>query len=90
MSLTIRALPGGIGAEVSGLDLDREIPQAQQEELNRAWLDAGILLFRGIGDSPEKQLALSRVFGELEVHPIENIRVEGYPELIWLSNRMSS
>jgi len=90
MSLEIAALPGGIGAEVRGLDLSREVTQADREALNRAWLDAGILLFRGIGDSPEKQLMLSRVFGELEVHPIENIRVEGYPELIWLSNRKSS
>lgn len=90
MRFEINRLPGGIGAEVSGLDLDTSIPRSQQDAMNEAWLDAGILLFRGVGDSPEKQLALSRVFGELEVHPIENIRVEGYPELIWLSNRKSN
>ncbi len=85
----ITALEGGIGAEVKGLDLTRDISTADREAMTAAWLEAGILLFRGIGDSPEKQLALSRAFGELEVHPIENIRVEGYPELIWLSNRKS-
>lgn len=87
--LAISPLAGGIGAEVRGLDLSREISDAARDAMQEAWLDAGILLFRGIGDSPEKQLALSRAFGELEVHPIENIRVEGYPELIWLSNRKS-
>lgn len=90
MGLHVEPLPGGIGAEITGLDLNREISPQDRESLRQAWLDSGILLFRGIGDSPDKQLALSRVFGELEVHPIENIRVEGYPELIWLSNRKSS
>lgn len=89
MALQITALPGGIGVEVSGLDLNREPSETERRQLYQAWLDAGIMLFRGIGDSPEKQLALSRCFGELEVHPIENIRVEGYPELIWLSNHKS-
>jgi len=85
----ISSLEGGIGAEVRGLDLTREISDSARDAMMEAWLVKGILLFRGMGDSPEKQLKLSRAFGELEVHPIENIRVEGYPELIWLSNRKS-
>jgi len=85
--MQITPLPNGIGAEVSGLDLNHPISSADHQALNDAWLDKGILLFRAIGDTPEKQLALSRVFGQLEVHPIENIRVEGYPELIWLANK---
>ena len=89
MTLLVQALPGGVGAEVIGLDLERPLSVSVTEELNRAWLDHAIVLFRGIGTSPERQLALSRCFGELEIHPIENIRVEGHPELIWLSNKYS-
>ncbi|MEH6550719.1 MAG: TauD/TfdA family dioxygenase [Pseudomonadales bacterium] len=85
--MQIIPLANGIGAEVIELDLENPIAEADQQALQEAWLDKGILLFREIGDSPEKQLALSRVFGELEVHPIENIRLEGYPELIWLANK---
>lgn len=76
-----------IGVEVLGLDLDKPVDSETSDALYAAWQEAGIVLFRAIGTSPERQLALSRVFGELEVHPIENIRLEGYPELIWLANK---
>lgn len=87
MSVEICPLPNAIGVEVTGFDLDRPISADTAQTLNHAWQEAGIMLFRGIGTTPERQLALSRVFGELEIHPIENIRLEGYPELIWLANK---
>lgn len=86
MSITSKPLAGGVGLEIVGLDPTRPASQTERDELNRLWLEAGILLFRGIGTSPEVQLEISRCFGELDVHPIESIRVSGYPELIWLSN----
>lgn len=86
MGVEVVKLAGGVGAEITGLDLDKPVDQATTELLNEAWLQAGVLLFRDVGESPEKQIALSKCFGELEVHPIVDIRVEGYPELIWLSN----
>ena len=86
--MTIDVKPmDAVGVEVVGLDLEKPICDATAQQLVDIWQDAGIVLFRGIGHSPEAQLALSRCFGELEVHPIENIRVEGYPELIWLANK---
>ncbi len=87
MGIRIEPLDGQIGAEVVGLDLDRPIDAATRQALYAAWLDAGILLFRGIGTTSERQLALSRCFGELEVHPVESIRLEGCPEIITLTSR---
>lgn len=87
MSLETKRLDGEIGIEVMGLDLTRPIDEATRRELYHLWLDAGILLFRGIGISTERQLALSRCFGELEVHPIASIRLEGNDEIINLSNK---
>lgn len=86
MNFEIKPLNGNIGAEIIGLDLNKAITDATRQDLYDTWLDKGILLFRGIGTSPEKQLALSRCFGEHEVHPIEDIRVDDYPELIWLAS----
>lgn len=83
----VKPLDGDIGAEIIGLDLDREIDAATAKALNEAWLDAAILLFRGIGTSNERHLRLSRCFGELEVHPIESLRLEGYPEIIYLAQK---
>lgn len=86
MRFEIQPLPGGVGAEVKGLEVDEPIPEATARALRQLWLDAGIVLFRGLGTSPEVLLQLSRCFGELEPHPIENFRLPGYPELILLSN----
>lgn len=83
----VKPLPGGIGAEIVGLDLSREIEDATAEALRAAWLDAAILLFRGIGTSCERHLRLSRVFGELEPHPIETLRLPEHPEIIHLTQK---
>ena len=87
MDFEVAALDAEIGAEIVGLDLDRRIGEATRRALYEAWLKAGILLFRGIGTSSERQLTLSRCFGELDVHPIEAIRLAGQPEIICLSSK---
>ena len=56
-------------------------------DLYDAWLDVGILLFRGIGTSAKRQIALSRCFGELEIHPVRDITLEAEPEIISLTNK---
>ncbi|NQZ96140.1 MAG: TauD/TfdA family dioxygenase [Myxococcales bacterium] len=90
MNFETKRLDDGIGIEVVGLDLSQPIDESTRRELNDVWLDAGILLFRGIGTSTERQLALSRCFGELEVHPVESIRLEGNDEVIHLSHKDDS
>lgn len=87
MDFETKPLEGGIGAEVIGLDLDREIDPKTARALNDVWLDAAIVLFRGIGTSNERHLRLSRCFGELEVHPVESIRHEEFPEIIRLAQK---
>ncbi len=87
MEFEAKPLAGGIGAEVVGLDLDREIDEATARALNDVWLEYAIVLFRRIGTSNERHLRLSRVFGELEVHPVESIRLEGTPEIIRLAQK---
>lgn len=87
MSIETKPLNGKIGLEILGLELDKPLSDADRETLYNAWLEAGVLLFRNTGATPEQQLELSRCFGELEIHPIEGLRVKGYPELIQLTNK---
>lgn len=89
MQSTFSALPGGVGAEVIGLDSDQAIPEESARALRNLWLEAGVVVFRGAGKSPEALLNISRCLGELEPHPIEHFRLPGYPELILLSNETS-
>ena len=87
MTFQTRTLDGGVGAEVTGLDLDCEIDAGTAEALNQVWLEAAIVVFPGVGISNERHLRLSRCFGELEVHPVETIRLEGHPEIICLAQK---
>ncbi|GAB3315130.1 TauD/TfdA dioxygenase family protein [Haliea atlantica] len=86
MTFDKKPLPGGVGVEVTGLEVSDAMPSTTVAALRELWLEAGIVLFRGLGTSPEVLLQLSRCFGELEPHPIEHFRLPGYPELILLSN----
>lgn len=84
---TTKPLPAAFGHEVIGLDAEAPIPAETARALYDQWLYSGILLFRGVGTSPEALVNLSRCFGDLEVHPIPTFRMEGYPELIELTNK---
>lgn len=90
MEFETRPLEGGIGTEVIGLDLDREIDPVTVKALNEVWLEAAIVLFRGIGTSNERHVRLSECFGELEVHPVPSIRLEGHPRIIRLAQKGDS
>lgn len=86
MSFEVVPLDGTIGAEIVGLDLDAPIEQSTRRALYDVWVDAGILLFRQLGTSTARHLALSRCFGTLEVHPAKDLRLPDHPEIISLGN----
>ncbi len=79
---------GGIGAELSGLDL-RRIDDADFDGIRRAFVAHCVLLFRDQRLSDDELIAFSRRFAALDWAPIqENGRrfVEGKPEIYVVSN----
>jgi taurine dioxygenase len=75
-----------VGGEVIGLAPGSESDPGVAAGLRQAWLDHGILLFRDIQDS-EQHLALSRCFGDLEIHPFPEIRCKDNPLLVQIGGR---
>jgi taurine dioxygenase len=67
----VRPMP--VGAEIIDLDMSLPIAPETQSALYDAWLQHGILLFTGL-ETTVQHLALSRCFGELELHPIYEVR----------------
>lgn len=65
-TLTSRPLTNGFGAEIIGLDLGAPLDPATEEAIRTLWIDAGILLFRGVDQDDDAQMRLSRIFGEME------------------------
>jgi taurine dioxygenase len=76
---TVRAMP--VGAEIVGLEEGAEQDPAVRKGVYDAWLEHGVLLFKGV-DSVERHLAMSRMFGDLEVHPFIEVRSKVHPMLI--------
>ena len=72
-----------IGAEIRGLDLREELPQATIDALERAMLEYGVLFFRSQPLTPAQHVAFSARFGELLVHPFGHVHPE-HPELVIL------
>ena len=66
MAIELIPLTPYFGFEITGVDLTAPIsPQIQQEILD-AWIEGGILLFRGAGATDEIHMRLSSVFGQME------------------------
>ena len=85
MSLQVTPLDN-VGVQVSGFDITQPVDAALADELVSLWDEHGIMLFRDQAVTPENQIAFSRIFGDLEVHPISETRSEDYPELFMLVN----
>lgn len=58
-----------VGAELSGLDLTSELPDAAVAEIAAALADYKVLFFRDQPMTTEQHVAFAARFGELEVHP---------------------
>ncbi|HUK00317.1 MAG TPA: TauD/TfdA family dioxygenase [Stellaceae bacterium] len=97
MSVSVKSAPsglgvtptgGGVGAEITGVDL-RRLDNDTFAAIRRAFVENSVLLFRGQKLSDDDLIAFSRRFGALDWAPVqENGRrfVEGKPEIYVVSN----
>ena len=97
MSVSVKSAPsglgvtptgGGVGAEITGVDL-RRLDNDAFAAIRRAFVENSVLLFRGQQLSDDDLIVFSRRFGALDWAPVqENGRrfVEGKPEIYVVSN----
>lgn len=82
-ALGLRVAPCGpvLGAEVAGLDLAEPIAPDLAAALRALLLRHKVLFFRDLDPTHEQHLALGRVWGALEGHPVI-AHVPGFPEIL--------
>ena len=68
------------GGEVSGIDITRPISRDDAAAIERGMDEFGVLVFHDQHFDDETQLAFSRNFGALEVHPV--FAMPGTPEIL--------
>ncbi len=79
--LEVHPVAGALGAEITGVDLGRELSSETVAAIRRAWLEHLVIFVRDQPLPPARFLAFARCFGE----PIEYPFVKGlpdYPEII--------
>src|SRR5438045_913961 len=79
--LNIRRMAGALGAEISGVELSAELPDAAIAAIRQALLDYQVIFFRDQTLSPERQVAFGRRFGPLNIHPYV-AGMAGHPEVM--------
>jgi taurine dioxygenase len=89
--MTIRAtkLADALGAEISGVDLSRPLPEEIFSAIREAWLEHLVLRFRGQSLTDPQLMAFSRRFGELDPpgpNPYGRPYLADHPEMNVISN----
>ncbi len=87
MALKLRKLSYALGAEICDMNVAAPMSETQFGEIYQAFLDNGILLFRGQDITREQHIEFSRRFGELDKHEsLPRDRHPKYPELLLVTN----
>ena len=85
MRPSVKKSDAACGAEIV-FDLARDIDDPTFREIERAFHDNIVVVFRGQQLSNERHVEFSRRFGELEIHIVKKYLLLGFPEILLISN----
>jgi taurine dioxygenase len=85
MTPSVKKSGAACGAEIV-FDLARGIDDTTYREIERAFHDNIVVVFRGQRLSSERHVEFSRRFGELEIHIVKKYLLPGFPEILLISN----
>jgi taurine dioxygenase len=77
----VRPIAGSLGAEVAGVDLAGPLRNSVAEEPRSAFVEHLVLFFRDQAPTPERHLAVSRLFGPLARMPYVK-HMNEHPDII--------
>src|SRR5262245_51160583 len=80
-SIEIHPVAGALGAEISGVDLSRDLDDRTVAMLRRAWLEHLVIFFHDQELTPARFLAVARAFGQPIEYPFLK-GLDGLPEVI--------
>ena len=84
--VSVRPSGAALGAEISGVDLSKELDEQSFKQIRDALHEHEVIYFRNQNLTPEQHIAFSRRFGELEHHVRQDRCRPGYPEIFVVSN----
>lgn len=84
--ITVTRTGTHLGAEITGVDLSQPLDDDTFAAIRSAFFQHEVVFFRDQHLTPDQQIAFSRRFGVLEQHVRKESRLEGYPEVLVISN----
>ena len=78
--IIVRPLTSRIGAEICGVDLSQNLPQATIGEIRQVLLDYLVIFFRDQDITPEQQIAFVSKFGKTDIYPFVK-GLDDYPQI---------
>jgi len=85
--MEIRRLTDHAGAEAVGIDLSRPVSAETQAELNRAFVDHGVLVVRDQSLDPAQVLAAVQLFGSVFHQHNTRFAIPECPQIHYISNQ---
>jgi taurine dioxygenase len=85
MKLPVKKSGAACGAEIA-IDLVGDLDDATFREVESAFHDNIVVVFRDQLLANERHIEFSRRFGELEIHIVGKYLLPGYPEILLISN----
>lgn len=79
--LTVEKFAGAAGADVTGVDLSKDVSDDLLAEIRAALLDNLVICIRDQNITPEQQLAFARRWGEIHLHPFMQ-GMHDFPEIL--------
>jgi taurine dioxygenase len=84
--MAVRKMGRHLGAEILGVDLSLPLDDAAFSRIADSFFEHQVVVFRGQKLTPPQQIAFTRRFGTLEHHVRKEHRLDGYPEILRVSN----
>ena len=86
MAASIQPFEAALGAEVAGLDLSQPVDDESFNLVREAYDAHSVLLFRNQRLTPQQHIDISRRFGKLEIHVLDQWCHAEHPEILVVSN----
>ena len=83
---SIEQLSDNIGVRVKGVDLSAQLGVDDFDFIYQSLVEHKVIAFSGQNLSPEQHVAFSKRFGNCDVHSNNQYLLDGFPEILVLSN----
>ena len=87
VNMNIKPLSNLMGAEITGLDLNKVIDEETKKKLLKTLTDYLVICIKQQKLSPEKLSEVARIFGKPKKYFVKDETIEDNPEVIIVSNR---